>query len=511
MQRAVGHERRIASIANACAEFDHWDEDRHTAEINYGAANVLSVILSMTDDDDEVRMLCSALEMVFRGNQKVVQYAFQEVGATVVPILLRILDRCENGTVKHADVSIMNITKTLLYFSRVSELRMALARHQGMLDALVRVATSTLNADCRFARTRIFANLANCDENKMMMLEHDKLLDSLLRIAALDLSDKAREYAGAAIMDLASCPANQIRMANIDKLLGTLVKLAVIEDVAVTRECAITSIQNLAFAKDNRIRLVTYSSGVVLEALKKTLSGDPNDKARRRAAGALTNLACEETAGRMGNHKGLLETLAVVSTKDESNEVQSRASLALTKVASSITCKMACHETLLDSLVVASLSSNVNSVSTVLRVKARDPENRESMACHPGILDTLGDICASKVYTVKDRENSMRAIMHLTNEIKNVKVMCNETILEALVVGVSLEGCDFEGMRESAVVAMERLATEFSNRQYMARHNGLLVAVAKATEREAKLELSGKVVGKPLLAKPLLMSLLVAM
>jgi len=225
----------------------------------------------------------------------------------------------------------------------------------------------------------------------------------------------------------------------------------------------------------------------------------------------LTNLACKETAEQIGSHKGLLETLAIVSTKDESDEVQTRASLALTKLAACITCDMDCHETLLDALVVASLSLSANGVSTVLRVKAREPENRQSMAQHSGILETLADICSSEACNVKDRENAMRAIMHLTNDANNVKAMCNAQILDALVIGASLEGLTYTDIRESAVVAMERLATEFTNRQSMARHKGLLVVVAKETEREAQIEESGESSGKSLLAKPLLMSLLVAM
>ena len=172
---------------------------------------------------------------------------------------------------------------------------------------------------------------------------------------------------------------------------------------------------------------------------------------------------------------------------------------------------MSCYDTLLDALVVASLSPAANSVSAVLRVKARDPENRESMARHPGILDTLADICINSGSDVKDRDNAMRAIMHLTNESNNRKVMCNKTILDALVKGASLENHTEEEIRDSAVRAIERLATEFSNRARMARHKGLLVAIAKATEREAKLEEAGAKAEHAFLAKPLLMSLLVAM
>lgn len=409
------------------------------------------------------------------------------------------------------DVSILNISKIILYISRVPELRMNLARNKGVLQAAKRVATSTLNPECRVIRMRIAANLVNCDDNKANLLESPGFLDTILRVAHMDQSDLAREYAGVALMDLASAPANQIPMAKDEKLLGTLVKMILVEKVASARESVITAIQNLAFTKENRTRLVRYKEGIVLEALRKALSGDPNDKARRRAAGALTNLACDETAEIMGRHRGLLDTLAVVSTKDENKDVQTRAAMALTKLASSITIKMSSYEALLDALVVASLSPVSNSVSAVLRVKARDPENRERMARHPGVLDTLADICISPGYDIKDKDNAMRALMHLTNETSNRKAMCNKKVLEAMVKGASLDQAKTDEIRDSAIRAIERLATEFSNRAYMARHDGLLVAVAKATEREAKLEEAGEKAEHAFLAKPLLMSLLVAM
>jgi hypothetical protein len=101
--------------------------------------------------------------------------------------------------------------------------------------------------------------------------------------------------------------------------------------------------------------------------------------------------------------------------------------------------------------------------------------------------------------------------MHLVNEKKNHKIMCNMAILDALVVGADYEGMALEGARDSAIRALERLATEFSNRAHMARHPGLLIAVAKAVEREAKAEDAGKESEHGYLAKPLLMSLLLAM
>lgn len=505
------HDRRISAITNACGEFDHADEHRHNIELQNGASQVLTKFLSMTDNDDEIRMVCAALEMVFRAQTNFVQIAFDKCGSTLVPMLLRLMERAEVGNMKHADVSILNITKILLYISRLNELRLSLARHQGMMDAMSRVATSILNPECRVARMKIIANLANCEENKTLMLEYPGLLGSLLRIAHLDMADGAREYAGMALMDLASAPSNQVPMVKNEKLLGTLVKMVLVEKVPGTREAAIRALQNLAFTKANRSRLVLFKEGIVLEALKKSLISDTNDKARRRAAGALTNLACVETSQAMGNHKGLLNTLAIVSTKDENAEVQTRSAMALTKLAASITVKMPCYKTLLDALVVASLSASENSVSAVLRVKARDPENRESMVMHHGILDTLADICSDPNSDMKDKDNAMRALMHLTNENTSRKNMCSKKILEALVNGANLSKPGTEEIRDSAVRAIERLATEHSNRAYMARQEGLLEAIARATAREAKLEESGAKPEHAFLAKPLLMSLLVAM
>jgi len=501
----------MAAITNACAEFDHWDTERHNIELQLGCSNVLCLVLSMTDSEDEIRMICAALEMVYRASTEAVQKTFREVGPAVVPLLLKVLERCEHSMVKHAEVSILNISKVLLYFSRVSDLRSLLAKHDGMLGALARVSTSALYPDARVLRMRVIANIANAEENKTMMIRYPVLIGSVLKIAALDLSESAREYASATLMDLASSSKTQEAMANNDKLLATLVKLAVTDTKEETREYSITAMQNLAFSKDNRTRLVTFSDGVVIEALKKALSTDKNDKSRRRAAGALTNLACEETADLMAGHEGLLQILSRVATQDTNNDVQKRSSLALTKISSTCSMNSSYFRVLMKSLVVAASSANSTGIPAVFRLKAREASMREEMARIPGILETLADMSTSKGYSAKDKENAMRAMMHLTNETENRKIMCNKVVLKALVEASNMDSPGSKEIRDSAVVAIERLATEVSNRQYLARHDGLLVAIAKATERESKSGLAGEKQSQPRLAKQLLLSLLLAM
>lgn len=517
-------EATLFALSTACVEFDHNDTIKHNAELYYGAAAVLAEKLSMTDDHDALRMICSAMEMAFRGGTKYAKEAFHVNAPTMMPPMLRLLDRCEQSKVRYADEIILNITKTFHYLSRIPELRVSLTRQPGLLDSLQRVATSPLNVPSRNARVRVMANLANCDDNKVLMYAHRGLLNSLLKIAQLDLVDATREYATIALMDLASAPANQVPLAKNGLVLRVLTGMVVKEKVTSIRESATTTVQNLAFPKSNRSRLVEFQGGLVMAALLSVLQKDSNEKTRRRAAGALTNMACEETAERMAKHPGLLSTLAQVSVqKDTDPGVQSRACLALTKIASNICLSKSCGE-LMDALVVAADTPVDNNISSVFRLRAREPECRESMARHKGLLDKLADMCLAESW--KDRENATRAIMHLANENVNRKILCNSRILEGLLYGAS---CNvppqvvphpdhdpkqiLKEIQDSAIRGIARLATDPSNRKFMAKHKGLLVTIAKATERESKLEMLGadEEQQQSFLGKPLLMSLLMAM
>jgi hypothetical protein len=356
-------------------------------------------------------------------------------------------------------------------------------------------------------------NLAAEERNKVIMFEKEGFLDGILRIAHMDTFDMARQNAALVIQELATCDVLHLPLAQNDQLLGTLVKMAIVEKSLQTRESVITSLQTLAFTKKNRLRLVTFKDGVVLEALRKSMAMDTDDKVRRRAAGTLTNLACEETASIMGNHARLLESLAVVATKDHNADVQARSALALTKIASHINAGIPCFKTLLDALVAASLSKCAASIIAVLRVKARETENHHLMAHHEGVLDTLVDVCtsSSKLSNETDKDNAMRTLMHLLNDEANRTYMCTKNVLRALVRGANYETDGLSDARESAIISLERMATIVSNRAFMARYPGLLAAVAHAVERESKLEDARVTSEHGYLAKPLLLTLLLSM
>ena len=525
-----------------CVEFDHTVTIKHNAELYFGAVRVLSQKLRTVDprNHDALRMICAAMEMAFRGGAKYVNQTFYVSAPTLMLPLMELLERCEKSQVRWADEIILNITKTLHYLSRIPELRLALARQAGILECLQRVATVPLNVPSRNARVRIIANLANTEDNKVLMFAHKGMLSSLLKIAQMDPIEATREYAAVALMDLASATPNQIPLAKIGHVLKVLTAIVASEKAPIIREHATTALQNLAFPKSNRRRLVEFHNGVVVEALSQQLQNDKNEKARRRAAGALTNLAFSETAERMAAHPNLLCTLATTSTQDDNEDVRSRACLALTKIASSISHLSPYHTAVMDALVVAAQTDVDNNISAVFRLRVRETACRESIARHPGVLEALAHICTTPTATLKDRDNATRALMHLANESVNRQTMCNAKVLDAFVNGASC-GYDSNSMRQdppsfhrantddtdedhlmseirdSAIRAIARLATEETNRPTMAKHEGLLTAIAKATEQESKQEVEqGSNNNKAnaqqaFLGKPLLMSLLVAM
>jgi hypothetical protein len=472
--------------------------------------------------------------------------------------------------------------------------------------------------ECRLCRIQTLANIANAatEETKRALYHQEGLLETILRLGHFDAEPTIRLCAAQILVELSSgSPPSRsvlgpttsfdakaprsipVELARNATMLGTLVKMTWLEwSHPEIMEAAVTTLQNLAYWHENRSVLIEFRHGIVLEALKQALVMESSEttadssrqntvekkvkncahmhaslcKVRRRAAGALANLVSNETIVSMGRHKGLLATLAMVCSNsgrgstnveqrtDENNvlldDVQQRACVALTKMASYISVHMDSHSDLLDALVVASLGCrrNANSaasprspkpaslshgISAVLRVKARLAENRRVMARHSGILDTLCDFCvledpSAATSSDMDRDNAIRALMHLVNDDTNRSVLCqNEKVLNAIVhVAASARyepesnhqrrqspdhrssSCESEA-HVSAIRALERLATLSSNRPIMAQYPGLLVAVAKAVEWEATLQeqMNDEMGSYLYLAKPLLLTLLLAM
>jgi hypothetical protein len=161
---------------------------------------------------------------------------------------------------------------------------------------------------------------------------------------------------------------------------------------------------------------------------------------------------------------------------------------------------------MLDALLVTSLNKiHCPRVTAVVRSIARNnPKHRPIIARHDGIVDTLADILHTSrvlatshdkqnndhddeivarqnrkiIYDVSERINAIHTIAHLANSNDETRTFfCGRpTLLTAIVLAT--QDSDTQDM---AVRALERLATVSSNQYVLAHCNG----VAEAVEREA--------------------------
>jgi hypothetical protein len=412
LRMARGHPQRLNVIAHALQDFDHGNMHRHNLELKLKAPETLSHLLFESGkNDDEIRMICSALEMVYRGSTSAVKISFLEAGKLMIPEWLKLSEKYEesnrlNRTVK---ASVVSVTRIFLYFSRVPDLRQILAQQPGVLAMLNRVSSKALHGQgmeqCREDRMKVLANLCNCNTNKSLIFENSSLMNSLHKVAFQDESVHVREYAAACLMDLSSSETIQVPMASSNNIVQALLKLSRKNESDSTREYAVTAIQNICFQRENRIQIINFESGVFLGLLTTIMMSDRSKVTRRRAAGALTNLACSNTASRMANYPHLMESTAKVCALDPCPEVQHRACRALTKISCHIDSSMQCYMTVLDSLIRAASSSNATGIPMVLRIMSRQPSNRAIMGQQPGMMELLYSIASSKAHSESERES----------------------------------------------------------------------------------------------------------
>ena len=135
--------------------------------------------------------------MMYQAGREAVVESYQDVGAALVSLLLLLLERCERGcrVIGSAEEAVSAISGVLLHMTRISELRLPLTGHPGMLAALERVTTLSLAAENRVLRMRL---LVNSKGNKAAIFKQSSLMNATMKVATLENAESAREYAESA-------------------------------------------------------------------------------------------------------------------------------------------------------------------------------------------------------------------------------------------------------------------------------------------------------------------------
>ena len=90
-------ERRLFAINETIREIDHEDEFRHDEEIKCSADIILfqklALALAIDCSSEEVPLICNALEMIYRASRVAISASFDQIGMSVVPLIMEIIQR----------------------------------------------------------------------------------------------------------------------------------------------------------------------------------------------------------------------------------------------------------------------------------------------------------------------------------------------------------------------------------------------------------------------------------
>jgi hypothetical protein len=428
---------RIDAIDSICNEFDHFDKSKHNEALYLCADEILFQKLTFammtsnqvhsmnihnndqlcdkTDEchDEELALICCALEMIYRGSRDSTQKSMTNIGMDMAPVLSQLLNQkaialakmqvskssktslrnkdeevrdelchdfrhvknVENERVTRAIVT--SVTKIFRSFARAGSesQRICLLNNQrdliGCLYGLITLRkynkTCKRNEDSEIVADAlsIIAFLAeNDDENNLQsvltLVETKGLFSTILWAAAYDKDCRVRSQAAFATMNLVKVPRCSLSENQQIQLLDTL--LALFDDVEdEPRKYAGAALFNLACSQEYNLLLASHQNGAFFHAIVRILRKDPNLKSRSNAAWVAFYIFSGKAAvaQMIGNHCELLDALADGVCHDDSL-VKVPAAKALRKLADLVTSNMACQGALLAALVKAADGGHSN-------------------------------------------------------------------------------------------------------------------------------------------------------
>jgi hypothetical protein len=378
---SISDNERLVAVTAASTCFDHELPSVHDEEIDAGADSALCKHLALllmkhnfVQDPGrgasrmdlklwkEISVTCSTIEMIYRCELLKLGESFHRVGGELLPLLLTVMahvlqKRQEDGNAERGSSpgsqmedehpwtsSILSATKIVAHYATVTTALVPIAQQRGLLSTLKRVATasSILPEKARFSSLWTLANLACDAENMVLMAVHPGLVDALVRVSYDDPSFESRTHAAKAIANLAWRPENKIPMSERPILLDAMTKLMG-SSVTKTRRHASKAFRFLSDTPDsNKVRLCQHGGNSILATVLKRANNDADRAVRECAATTLCNLVCRETAVIMGDHPGLLDTLANIAVMTERGNAPTLAGEALCELSDVITPDMRC-------------------------------------------------------------------------------------------------------------------------------------------------------------------------
>mmetsp|Transcript_48006 Transcript_48006/g.71148 ORF Transcript_48006/g.71148 Transcript_48006/m.71148 type:complete len:550 (-) Transcript_48006:317-1966(-) len=476
-------ETRLNSLSRACYEFDHRNKFQHDEEFNEGAANVLfaklAFALAYKGTDEEVRLTCSALEMIHRGSPAAIENSYHDIGYEILPLFVKVLQRpfaessketlselgdirivnkkmkeererksqaAANNASQDTKIAVQKVIKILAAYSLIDAAKLSLGTEPNMLPSLILVVDrlNGMTEAARYSGLAVLTNMAQAEENRVVMASEPGLINAIAKMCRPEESEMARQCSGLALMHLSYGNKEHVPLVDNEILLDALIDL-MRDQNPEARKNACVALYNMACADENTPILAKHRKGMVIEALVLSLSNQTDeDNSRIISSETLYNMSLseqEEVVQRIRDHPGLLMALAsVLKFGDAPMKVQHHAADTILRLAHVTDHSTSSHEVLLTALVQASSWTRTSHIAEAFEVQASLPENRQIMVDHLGLLNALAT--------------------------------------QALTQG---EGKEAEATRSAAISAIEQLTLVEENRQTMANNEGIMMALTRAS------------------------------
>jgi len=414
---AVTQEDRMKAISAACVQFNHYDKDRHAKEVDEGAANALyqKLCLSVSGNkgiasENEVSMIFSALEMVYRCSTAKREESLKSIGKNLIPFTIHIIDRHLSTETAESDKILSVGLQLLYYFSRTRTAAIEVARTEGVFSTFIRIILGEKEDRIRAKAMVTIADLACHPESGPIVAGYPGLIDSVIQVASLDLSSEMREVATRTIQNMTYFVEVLPPRLFADGIKA-LVRVGADVGLKAKRYVA-GALQNISTHESNQKTLVTINNGVVLDTLMNLIQCE-DALAKQRALGTVKNVTSSGTAEKLCIYPGFLRNLASVASNDPNEDVRNDAGEVLCTFSKFINHNLSCHTELLNALVSVAQNREVSNIAQALMDQSRNPVNQSALVNFPGLLDVLSKLAQPN--STSSPEAKSFAVMALSN------------------------------------------------------------------------------------------------
>ena len=426
-------EHQLACLTEVCAHLDHFDTSRHDVEITDHEVDhvLLSVLESiskqrdtveietvMSEREDEIRMLCSALEMVLRASPEAVYTSYKAVGKRMLPQLLILLK-------KFRPQSLTNNNGCSSCSSENTNVSTLTSSIHGCLPFVQPLSMSRSNSMNSIASTNIppsaFSVLKTPD---IITFNIYKILLYFSRVTYVrkEVLGQVEDLLGSLVYGLdEEVPLSMLALQSNEQYSTVANQLA-----REMRSVQLRSLANLSHDKENKVSMMKYPT--LISALIR--SATRSEKEKEYVGIILMNLSAERLnqVDIVSGYNGELVNTLVKLTRANSSETVDYATMAIENLAflKVNRIRLITHRdgNVLDALLdliqdrtnVRSRTERVQRRATGALMNLACTETAQMMASHKSLLSVLS-ITASSDASSEVTSRSSSALLKIANEI----------------------------------------------------------------------------------------------